>query len=69
MQTALVVDEIQQALDNGFSPDQIAFAGVGKSDQEITLGLKSDIFCFNVESLQELNVINEIAKKDKLKPL
>lgn len=59
--------EIQQALDNGFSPDQIAFAGVGKSDQEITLGLKSDIFCFNVESLQELNVINEIAKKRQTK--
>tara|TARA_B100000575_G_C23143496_1_gene666511 strand:- start:10230 stop:11408 length:1179 start_codon:yes stop_codon:yes gene_type:complete len=55
--------EIQQALNNGFRPDQIAFAGVGKSDQEITLGLESDIFCFNVESLQELTVINEIAKK------
>tara|TARA_Y200000002_G_scaffold382439_1_gene399502 strand:- start:7383 stop:8561 length:1179 start_codon:yes stop_codon:yes gene_type:complete len=59
--------EVQQALDNDFKPDQIAFAGVGKSDQEINLGLESSIFCFNVESLQELSVINEIAKKKQTK--
>ncbi|MEP1307765.1 MAG: diaminopimelate decarboxylase [Balneola sp.] len=55
--------EVQRALDCGFSPDQIAFAGVGKRDQEIELGLKNDIFCFNVESVQELKVINELAIK------
>src|SRR5690554_227412 len=48
--------EIQRALDTGFSPDEIAFAGVGKSDEEIELGLNHDIFCFNCESLQELKV-------------
>ncbi|HCD53003.1 MAG TPA: diaminopimelate decarboxylase [Balneolaceae bacterium] len=55
--------EIQQALDTGYSPSEIAFAGVGKSDEEILLGLKHDIFCFNVESVQELEVIQELATK------
>jgi len=53
--------EVQRAIDCGFSPEQIAFAGVGKRDSEIKLGLKHNIFCFNVESLQELQVINELA--------
>ena len=53
--------EIQRAIDSGFSPDEIAFAGVGKSDDEIELGLKHDIFCFNCESPQELEVLNELA--------
>ncbi|MBF1587856.1 MAG: diaminopimelate decarboxylase, partial [Prevotella sp.] len=41
---------------------KIVFAGVGKSDWEINLGLDNDIFCFNVESEPELEVINELAK-------
>ncbi|HBQ59988.1 MAG TPA: diaminopimelate decarboxylase [Balneolaceae bacterium] len=58
--------EIQRAIDSGFSPGDIAFAGVGKSDEEIELGLKHDIFCFNCESPQELEVLNELAgKQDK----
>ncbi len=55
--------EVQQAIDCHFDPKHIAFAGVGKSDAEIELGLEKGIFCFNVESLQELIVINEIAKR------
>lgn len=55
--------EIQKALDVGFSPDGIVFAGVGKADWEIELGLKHDIYCFNVESLPELEIINELAGK------
>ena len=55
--------EVQRALDCGFSPNHIAFAGVGKSDDEIELGLKNDLFCFNSESPQELEVINELAGK------
>ena len=54
--------EIQRALDTGFPASKIAFAGVGKSDWEISLGLDNDIFCFNVESEPELEVINELAK-------
>lgn len=53
--------EVQRALDAGFKPDQIAFAGVGKRDPEIELGLQNDILCFNVESIEELKVINELA--------
>lgn len=55
--------EINAALEAGFCPDKIVFAGVGKADWEINLGLDNDIFCFNVESLQELEVINQLAAK------
>ena len=54
--------EIQAALDAGFATDKIVFAGVGKADWEINLGLDNDIACFNVESLAELHVLNELAE-------
>lgn len=54
-------NEVLVALENGFTPDKIMFAGVGKTDKEIQIGLKNDIFCFNVESLPELEVINALA--------
>ena len=53
--------EVQAALDAGFPADKIVFAGVGKADWEINLGLDNDIFCFNVESAVELGIINELA--------
>ena len=40
--------EIVAALAAGFKGDTIAFAGVGKTDNEISLGINHDIFCFNV---------------------
>ena len=55
--------EIQQALDAGFDAGKIVYAGVGKADWEIELGLDAGIFCFNVESEPELQVINELAGK------
>lgn len=55
--------EIQAAINAGFSPSKIVYAGVGKSDWEINLGLDKDILCFNVESIAELEVINELAEK------
>ena len=55
--------EIQRSLDSGFPADKIVYAGVGKADWEINLGLDHDIFCFNVESVAELEVINELAEK------
>lgn len=59
--------EIQAALDAGFPASKIVFAGVGKADWEINLGLDNDIACFNVESLAELEVINTLAgAKDKI---
>ncbi len=54
--------EIQAALNAGFPAEKIVFAGVGKSDKEINLGLDSDILCFNVESVPELEVINQLAE-------
>ncbi len=54
-------NEIERALANGFSNNEIVFAGVGKSDREIEEALKADIFCFNCESVQELEVIDSIA--------
>ena len=53
--------EINAALKAGFPAGKIVFAGVGKADWEINLGLDSEIFCFNVESIPELEVINELA--------
>lgn len=53
--------EIQASLAAGFPASKIVYAGVGKSDWEINLGLEKDIFCFNVESIPELEVINELA--------
>ena len=55
--------EIQRCLDCGFPADKIVYAGVGKADWEINLGLDHDIFCFNVESVSELKIINELAAK------
>ncbi|WP_164110455.1 MULTISPECIES: diaminopimelate decarboxylase [Sphingobacterium] len=54
-------NEVQKSIDTGFPADQITFAGVGKSDKEILTALKHGIFAFNVESIQELEVINELA--------
>lgn len=54
--------EIQACLDAGFPANKIVFAGVGKADWEINLGLDNNIFCFNVESAAELEVINELAE-------
>jgi diaminopimelate decarboxylase len=53
--------EVLAALDAGFPASRIFFAGVGKADWEILLGLERDIACFNVESLAELYVIDELA--------
>ena len=53
--------EIETVLNAGFSASKIVFAGVGKSDWEINIGLDAGIFCFNVESIPELKVINELA--------
>ncbi|MDR1003934.1 MAG: diaminopimelate decarboxylase [Prevotellaceae bacterium] len=53
--------EIRAALKAGIPASKIVFAGVGKADWEINLGLDHDIFCFNVESIPELEVINQLA--------
>jgi diaminopimelate decarboxylase len=54
-------NEILAALKAGFAPGMMAFAGVGKTDSEIEIAIDNDIYCFNVESEPEMEVINEIA--------
>ncbi len=53
--------EIEACVRAGFPGSKIVYAGVGKSDWEINLGLDYDIFCFNVESIPELEIIDELA--------
>jgi len=55
--------ELLRAIEAGISPNKIVFSGVGKTKHEIELALSKDIFSFNVESLDELNLINNLAKE------
>lgn len=57
-------NEINRALECGFKADKIVFAGVGKTDEEICIALKNKIFSMNCESLEEMEVVNEIANKE-----
>ena len=54
--------EVGAAIEAGFDCKKIVFAGVGKTDREINLALDADILCFNVESIPELEAINELAE-------
>jgi len=54
-------NEIKKALEIGFKPSEIVFAGVGKNDDEIQFAIEKEISRLNVESLQELEVINQIS--------
>ncbi len=60
-------NEVQLALDSGYSNSDVVYAGVGKTDHEINIGLDNDILCFNCESIPELEIINELANaKEKI---
>ncbi len=54
-------NEVLASLAAGFTGNKVVFAGVGKADKEIIVGLENNIACFNVESIPELEVIDEIA--------
>lgn len=56
-------NEVRRSVETGFAPDQIVFAGVGKSDEEIEYALEKDIFCFNCESLPEMEVIDQLVSE------
>ncbi|MEN9919468.1 MAG: diaminopimelate decarboxylase [Bacteroidota bacterium] len=63
-------NEVKAAVMAGFPSSKIVFAGVGKTDKEINQALDYNIFCFNVESIPELEVINQLAeKKGKKAPI
>ena len=53
--------EVRAALNAGISPEKIVFAGVGKTDKEIAFSLDNGIFCFNVESITEIEAIETLA--------
>ena len=55
--------EILAAREAGIPGNKIVYSGVGKTDREINIALDNDIYCFNVESAPELEVINELAGK------
>lgn len=55
--------EIERALKYNFRAEEICFAGVGKTDAEIEYAIANNIFCFNVESIEELKVIGGLADK------
>ncbi|MDE6023486.1 MAG: diaminopimelate decarboxylase, partial [Muribaculaceae bacterium] len=56
-------NEITAAIECGFSPEKIYYAGVGKTDEEILRGIDAGIGCFNVESLEEIDILSSLAEK------
>lgn len=56
-------NEVRAALEAGFPTSKIVFAGVAKKDDEILLGIDNDIFCFNCESIEELEIIQQLAAR------
>ncbi len=56
-------NEILRALECGFPAKKIVFAGVGKTKEEIEIALEHNIYCLNVESLPEIELIAEVSKK------
>jgi diaminopimelate decarboxylase len=59
--------EIYRCLKAGFNPSKIVYAGVGKTAEEIKYALKNKILMFNVESFEELDAIDKIAGKLKIR--
>jgi diaminopimelate decarboxylase len=60
-------NEILRSLECGVDPARITFAGVGKTDTEINIGLDNNIFIFNCESIPEMENINKLAEaKEKI---
>ncbi|QGR02598.1 diaminopimelate decarboxylase [Ehrlichia ruminantium] len=53
--------EIRRAIAAGISPNKIVFSGVGKTEQEISFALDNRILQLNVESIEELHLINKIS--------
>jgi len=55
--------EMKSALAAGFAPNKIMLTGPSKSNEEIRFAVDNDILSVNVESVQELNLVNEIARE------
>ncbi|WP_415033589.1 diaminopimelate decarboxylase [Azonexus sp.] len=53
--------ELQRVLAAGADPKKVVFSGVGKTAAEMRQALEAGIFCFNIESIPELDRLNEVA--------
>lgn len=56
-------NEISLAIECGFTPENIYFAGVGKTDEEILTGIDAGIGCFNIESIEEIDILADLAAR------
>lgn len=61
--------ELYRALLSGFNPEKIVFAGTGKREDEIELGVRKKIYCFNIENEEEPEILNVYGKKYKRRVL
>ena len=59
--------EVKAALNAGVPASKVVFAGVGQTDKEIAFALDAGIFCFNVESIPELEAIEQLAAQRGIK--
>lgn len=57
--------ELARALRAGFEPGKVVFSGVGKTEEEMTLGLRAGLLTFNVESSEELDALARVAGRLK----
>lgn len=55
--------EVTAAIKAGFKPDTICYAGVGKTDRELIGGMKAGIAYFNSESIEELEILSQLAQE------
>ena len=58
--------ELSRVLKAVKNPKKIVFSGVGKSEEELELAIRSKVFCINVESISELFTLNKVSKKNKV---
>lgn len=54
-------NEVRKAIEMGFDPKSVVYAGVGKRDKEIRYAIEQGILAINCESIEELQVVNQIA--------
>ena len=55
--------ELRRCLAAGFSANDLVFAGVGKTEEEMEVALEAGILAFNVESAEELRVLVQVAER------
>jgi len=57
------VGELKRVLAAGGDPKKIVYSGVGKSKDDLEFALNAGIGCFNIESLAEVTMLHDVAKK------